>query len=77
MGGDAVHTLTVRTRYTFGDRVRFDSKLQGCDGVGTVFAITVDFEGRIDYIIEVDRGGYSDLQAGILEHEITGLEGGS
>jgi hypothetical protein len=66
-----MHTLTVRTKFTFGDPVRFDSPTQGCNGVGRVFAITVDAEGRVYYMIEIDRGGYSDLQPGIQEHEIT------
>jgi len=62
--------MTLRTRFTFGDRVRFDSPTQSCSGVGEIFAITVDSEQRIDYMIEIDRGGYSDLQPGILEDEI-------
>ncbi|WP_148087919.1 hypothetical protein [Gemmata obscuriglobus] len=66
-----MHTLTVRTRFTFGDRVRFDSPMQRCSGEGTVFAITVGADGQIDYMIEIGRDGYSDLQPGILEDEIT------
>jgi hypothetical protein len=62
-----MHTLTVRTKFTFGDRVRFNSPTQRLSGSGQVFAITVDYEGRIDYLIEV-RPGY--LQPGILEEEI-------
>jgi hypothetical protein len=68
-----MHTLTVQTKFTFGDRVRFDSATQGCSGTGTVFAITVDREQCIDYLIEIDRGDYRELQPGILEHEITML----
>jgi hypothetical protein len=67
----SMHTLTIRTKFTFGDRVRFDSRAQGCSGNGTIFAITIDKEWRIDYIIEIDQGEFSDLQAGILEEEIT------
>ena len=67
----AMHTLTVQTKYTFGDRVRFDSTLQGCSGIGTIFAITIDAEGQIDYMIEVERG---EIQPGILENEISLLE---
>ena len=37
-----MHTLTIQTQFTFGDRVRFDSPTQGCSGTGTVYAITVD-----------------------------------
>jgi hypothetical protein len=69
-----MHTLTVQTRYTFGDLVQFDSPTQGCAGTGTVFAITIDGQGEIDYTIEIDRGEYSDLQGGILEHEIRNEE---
>lgn len=69
-----MHTLTIRTRFTFGDRVRFDSVLQHCRGTGTISAITVDGDGHIDYLIEISRGDYSDLQPGILENEITLLE---
>jgi hypothetical protein len=36
-----------------------------------VFAVTLDRHGQIDYMIEIDRGGYTDLQPGILESEIT------
>lgn len=68
--GDAMHTLTVRTKFTFGDQVRFDSAMQKCSGTGTVFAITVDAEGRVDYMIDISRGEYSDLQPGILEDEM-------
>jgi hypothetical protein len=64
-----VHTLTIRTKFTFGDHVRFDSHAQGCSGIGTVFAITVDKDGNVDYIVE--RDGHSQLQAGILENEAT------
>ena len=69
-----MHTHTVRTRFTFNDRVRFDSSAQQCSGVGKIYAITIDRDGQIDYMIEIDRDGYSDLQPGILEDEITLLE---
>jgi hypothetical protein len=69
-----MHTLTIKTKYTFDDRVRFDSKLQGVAGTGRVFAITIDYSGQIDYIIEMETGeGYCGLQPGILEEEITML----
>jgi hypothetical protein len=68
-----MHTLTVQTRFTFGDRVRFDSPTQQCSGSGTVFAITVDRDGQIDYMIEVRQGEFSELQPGILENEMTHL----
>ena len=65
-----MHTHTIRTRFTFGGRVRFDSQMQRCAGEGTVVAITVGAEGQIDYMIEV-VGGDDLLQPGILESEIT------
>ena len=71
-----MHTLTVRTRFTFGDRVRFDSKAQQCAGEGTVFPITIGADGQIDYLIEIQRTGYTDLQPGILEDELTLLDTG-
>jgi hypothetical protein len=67
-----MHMLTIQTRFTFGDRVRFDSTTQGCSGSGKIVAITVDARGQIDYIIDT---GISCLQAGILEDEITPLGG--
>ena len=66
-----MHVLTVQTKFTFGVRVRFDSRLQGCSGTGTVFAITVDDQRRIDYIIAIDEGMDHRLKAGILEEELT------
>jgi hypothetical protein len=66
-----MHTLAIQTRFTFGDFVRFDSQAQHCTGEGQVFAVTVDRYGQIDYMIEIERGGYTDLQPGILEDEIT------
>jgi hypothetical protein len=64
-----MHTLTVQTKFTFGDRVRFDSRIQQCSGSGTVFAITVGGDGQIDYMIEIRQGEL--VQPGILENEMT------
>src|SRR5262249_17023958 len=66
-----MHTLTVRTKFTFGDHVRFNSPTQGCSGSGKIFAITIGADGQLDYIIEIEQGQYSDLQGGVLEDEIT------
>jgi hypothetical protein len=66
-----MYTLTFQTKYTFGQRIRFDSRMQGRSGIGTIFAITVDAEGKIDYTLSImDEAGYSDLQPGIYEEEI-------
>ena len=66
-----MHTHTFRTRFTFGDRVKFDSRIQQSSGEGKVFAITFGADGQIDYMIEIEKDGYSDLQPGILENEMT------
>lgn len=66
-----MHTQVFKTKFTFGDEVRFDSEMHRLSGQGTVFGITLAHDGTIDYIIEIHHKGYSDLQPGILEHEIT------
>ena len=63
-----MHTLTIQTRFTFGDRVRFDSPTQHCSGSGTIFVITIGGDGHLDYMIMTEDG---DIQPGILESEIT------
>jgi hypothetical protein len=63
-----MHTVTFQARFAFGDRVRFDSKMQGCSGVGKIFAITIDLSGHFDYMIEID--GSHVIQPGIQEGEI-------
>jgi hypothetical protein len=64
-----MHTLTVRTKFTFGDRVRFDSKVQGRGGSGTICGITMYDDGQFDYMIRQEER--DELQPGILEEEIT------
>ena len=67
-----MHALTIRTRFAFNDHVRFDSQTQRCSGQGKVFAITIGADGQIDYWVETMRDdGCSDLQAGILEDELS------
>jgi hypothetical protein len=63
-----MHTYTVQTTFTFGDRVRFESKTQRCSGCGRVYAITLNDYGTIDYVIDLDDE--SPLQPGILENEL-------
>ena len=66
-----MHTLTIQTRFTFGDLVSFQSPTQGRQGKGRIIAITVDFQKRIDFIIEVAIGdGGFDYVPGIFENEI-------
>jgi len=62
-----MHIHTVRTKFTFGDRIRFDSKHQRCSGTGTILDITFDGDGYLAYTIHVGDG---DLQAGIEEDAI-------
>ncbi len=68
------HILTIQTKYTFGDRVRFGSARQGCSGRGTICAITIAADRQIEYMVEIDMGTHSDLQPYILEDEIRLLE---
>jgi hypothetical protein len=69
-----MHILTIQTKFTFGDRVHYDSRIQQCSGTGIVYAITVDSERLVDYMIKIDEGGCSNLQPGIQEEELTLLE---
>ena len=67
-----MHTLVAQTKFTFGDRVRFDSEVQKCSGTGEILAITVEVDGSINYLISVPDAEY--LHAGIQENEITLLD---
>ncbi len=70
-----MHTLVVQTKFTFGDRVRFDSATQHCNGLGRIAGITIyNAHGEHDYFIDVGPGEY--IQGGIEEHEITLEQGG-
>ena len=48
-----MHTHTIRTKFTFGDRVSFDSVVQRCSGTGIVCAIVFQEVGMVDYMIAV------------------------
>ena len=63
-----MHTLTIQTKYTFGDHVWVESPSQHYYGLGVVAVITVDGTGLIDYMIEGDN---RVIQPGILEGEMT------
>jgi hypothetical protein len=68
-----MHTHTIRTKFTFGDRVRFDSVMTR-SGVGTVLEIVFGiYDGRtqIYYMLELKSG---DIQGGITEDEMTLVE---
>jgi hypothetical protein len=66
-----MHTHTVRTRYTFGDRVRYSSQYNG-SGTGKIVSICFHDSDPPYYYIEVD--GSRDIQGGIMDDEITLLE---
>lgn len=63
-----MHTHTIRTKFTFGDRVRYSSQLNST-GEGTVVAISFDADSKVCYYIEPDSKEY--WQGGIEEHEMT------
>jgi hypothetical protein len=63
-----MHVHTVRTKYTFGDRVKYASHFNG-SGTGTICGIEFDPTGRISYFIEVDGSPY--VQGGIEDDDIT------
>jgi hypothetical protein len=63
-----MHTFTVQTKFTFGDRVEYDCPLSGNSRTGIVVGITITPGNHFDYLIDRGEG---DLIGGILEHEIT------
>lgn len=63
-----MHVHTVHTKYTFGDRVRYDSKDQGRAGAGVIDGITFGGSHPLAYLIIDDNG---DGYAGIEESAIT------
>lgn len=63
-----MHVHTVRTKFTFGDSIRFDSKHQRCSGTGKILDITFDNDGYLAYAVHVVGG---DIQPGIEEEAIT------
>ena len=65
-----MHVHTVRTRFTFGDRVRYSSTHYREGGIGTVFAICFDASGYIDYLVTPD-GRDGELLGGVAEDEMT------
>jgi hypothetical protein len=64
----AVSTLTISTRFTFDDHVRFSSPIQRRNGSGKIVGITIYAEGPIAYLIALEDG--QDVQGGILEEEV-------
>ena len=68
-----MHILTFQTKFTLDDYVRFESSVHGCRGEGTILAITIDYEKKLEYTIAITAriGQYDHLQPDILEEEIT------
>ena len=64
-----MHQITISTKFTFGDRVGFDSKQQGFKGTGIVDGITINSDQSVDYLILLD-GEPATIQPGILEREM-------
>ena len=64
-----MHVHTVRTKYTFGDRVRYSSPHNG-SGTGKIISIVFEPD-FYDYYIEVD--GSREIQGGITDDDITPL----
>jgi len=66
-----MHTLTVTTRYGFGENVKFDSWRQKYKGTGKIIAITIWDDKSYEYTLEICKGGCDyDYQPGICEDEI-------
>jgi hypothetical protein len=65
-----MHVHTVRTRYTFGDRVRYVSQMNG-SGTGTIISIAFHETPDYYYFIEID--GSREIAGGILDADITPL----
>lgn len=71
-----MYTLTIQTKFKFGDRVRFESAWQGRKGTGTIFGVMLDKYSQISYMIDTTEAGeYTDtLVQGIFENEISSIE---
>lgn len=72
-----MYMLTIHTKFTFGDLVRFDaprfaSPGQPGSGIGRITGIMIDESRQISYAIDLDPppAGYEGIM-GILESEIT------
>jgi hypothetical protein len=65
-----MHTHTVRTKYTFGDRVRYATQWNDA-GIGTIVSICFEPDLSYYYFIEVDES--RDIQGGIEDGDITPL----
>lgn len=66
-----MHQFTVSTKFTFGERVNFDSVTQHLSGTGTVVAIIIEATREAYYMLVVDPPEVERIQPGILEEEMT------
>ncbi len=67
-----MHSLTIWTRFTFGDHVMINSPTQKCFGTGKIFSITITMDREIYYMVELD--GETNVQPGLMEREISLLK---
>jgi hypothetical protein len=65
-----MHVHTVRTKYTFGDRVRYASRHNG-SGTGTIIGIV--FHETPDYYYYIEIDGSREIAGGIMDDDITPL----
>jgi hypothetical protein len=64
-----MHVHTVRTKYTFGDRVRYSSHHNG-SGTGTIVGICINGPAEPHYYI-IDIDGKPEAAGGIYDDDIT------
>jgi hypothetical protein len=79
MGGlsaqtDITRRLSFQSTFAFGDRVRFNSAIQNCSGLGTIVGMTINEQLEVVYMIKFSNHDSPDVQPGILEQEIVLLE---
>jgi hypothetical protein len=67
-----MHVHTVRTRYTFGDRVRYSSQYNG-SGTGTIISIAFH-QDAADYYYFIEIDGSREVAGGIMDADITLLD---
>jgi hypothetical protein len=63
-----MHVHSVRTKYTFGDRVRYVSQMNG-SGTGTIISIAFHADSA-DYYYFIELEGSREIAGGILDADI-------
>ncbi len=64
-----MHVHTVRTKYTFGDRVRYVSQFNG-SGTGKISGICINGTEPYYYFVDLDDGS-GETAGGIFDDDIT------